>query len=603
MSLEELYHATQIHHHRLYRFYELLDRWDPMDEELVQLDRRVEEFLQFLGLSSSQEARLAAITRIVNLHEAPLLQLIGNFDEERRITIRRKASAWVGHFYEASFQELIGQVTQKGLLDPFYARLLFHVHRIGEVVNRWYGSWMERIVHGVNRDLERRFGGSVEAILGMLQDQGLLDRDRDGTIAQRCYSLLEPTSQGWRRRSYAQAFPEEIARIGRFLEGALEELEALEEPLGQKRAWLAYLQALRQAFVETDPDRLVAKWSDVDRRWMGVTTPIQVGHPLEYYEDRYRKAVVPEWDLRLQDPEAPGSLQLKRIRNFFATFYRQIGIDAPSIYRQTMAILDRTQLYVGRPMLFYGAGLDGLFSAQVVPNDEGVSRHLGKKIFAYPDLLYQSKRRRPMMRLERELYGPALVQHFRQIFDEPQKWYEVYEITTIGHELGHILWIDEESEGAMNRSGQFKNLEEFKATLGGILAHIHHEADRLWEPLLHDTLTRAISLIHWMEIPEVEPYYVEGLLHLEGLFAAGIVRFDGRQPSFDLSHHRYQTLGRWYEEIYQEIAKCYLVKEDSKKFLDRFIVYGSPIVPRNQEVRAFVEYYYGLYRQFGTQVA
>jgi len=32
---------------------------------------------------------------------------------------------------------------------------------------------------------------------------------------------------------------------------------------------------------------------------MEIKTPFQISHPLEYYEDKYRKAVAPEWDLRI----------------------------------------------------------------------------------------------------------------------------------------------------------------------------------------------------------------------------------------------------------------------------------------------------------------
>jgi hypothetical protein len=35
---------------------------------------------------------------------------------------------------------------------------------------------------------------------------------------------------------------------------------------------------------------------------MKIKTPIQIGHPLEYYEDHFRKAVALEWDIRLTNP-------------------------------------------------------------------------------------------------------------------------------------------------------------------------------------------------------------------------------------------------------------------------------------------------------------
>ena len=49
--------------------------------------------------------------------------------------------------------------------------------------------------------------------------------------------------------------------------------------------------------------------------------------------------------------------------------------------------IDKTQLYISTPMLYYGAEFNGLFSAQVVPNDEKVSGECGKKIFAFVDFV------------------------------------------------------------------------------------------------------------------------------------------------------------------------------------------------------------------------
>ena len=41
-----------------------------------------------------------------------------------------------------------------------------------------------------------------------------------------------------------------------------------------------------------------------------------------------------------------------------------------NIYDFSLKSLNKVQLYLGRPALFFGAGFNGLFSAQVVPNDE-----------------------------------------------------------------------------------------------------------------------------------------------------------------------------------------------------------------------------------------
>ena len=80
-------------------------------------------------------------------------------------------------------------------------------------------------------------------------------------------------------------------------------IELEDEIYNQKWDYIAYIQSLIVAFSEDKTDELVNKWANVDRAWMKITTPIQIGHPLEYYEDHFRKAVALEWDIRLTNPK------------------------------------------------------------------------------------------------------------------------------------------------------------------------------------------------------------------------------------------------------------------------------------------------------------
>ncbi len=208
------------------------------------------------------------------------------------------------------------------------------------------------------------------------------------------------------------------------------------------------------------------------RAWMSVTSFIQVGHPLEYYEDYYRKSVALEWDVRVKNPNKSSQNDVYTSISFMhKILFREIGKDL-EIYNRVEENLKRVQLYIGRAALYYGAEFNGLFSAQVVPNDEIVTKEYGKKIFAFADNVLDSLRAKPPMKISRVVFGEEFIQKDRElIFEKEDIWYQVYEITTIGHEYGHILWLDEDSENIMNKSGAFKNIEEFKATTGG-LVHI-----------------------------------------------------------------------------------------------------------------------------------
>ncbi|BCD68759.1 invasion protein CiaB [Nitratiruptor sp. YY09-18] len=524
-DLHHVYQMLQDEQEELQKFYDLLHScrslFDPKMEERYYI---IEEFLEYLSLEVNEETMLAAITRLVNLREDALLQVIRDLSEDEQIKVREKAYVWVSNYYLSLFQKRIEKIEKAQLLTPFYRAILRHAHSIGEVFSSWHTSWMAQIIYGINRELFEFFNGDEEKIFYMLNEKQLFDRGHSGEPADRSYSVLKIDEEGnFHRLSYAQAFKEEVDLALQKIDEVIQELGDLEDEVFHlENEWRYYFKKIKEALKEEDPDRLIAKWADVDRAWMQITSPVQIGHPLEYYEDRYRKAVALEWDVRIENPKYPKKDHSKKMELMFRKLYDELGVKAPSVYESTLQNLQKTQLYVGRPFSFYGSEFNGLFSAQVVPNDEVVSKEHGKKIFAYPDMILSSLKAKPPMKITTKIFGKELVKKIRRVLDEPQIWYKIYDISTIGHEYGHILWMDESSEMLMNRSGMFKNAEEFKATTGGLIAHFLFEDDTLWEYLLHDIAARAVSLIGWMEVDEVQPYYVEGLLHLQGLFACGV---------------------------------------------------------------------------------
>jgi CRISPR/Cas system endoribonuclease Cas6 (RAMP superfamily) len=101
----------------------------------------------------------------------------------------------------------------------------------------------------------------------------------------------------------------------------------------------------------------VEKWSEVDDCWMKIKTPFQIGHPLEFYEDKYRKAVAPEWDLRLQNKVFDSDVE-KDILNMYETIYDEIGRDNyRKSYDFSLANQKRVQLYLSSPVLYYSSEL------------------------------------------------------------------------------------------------------------------------------------------------------------------------------------------------------------------------------------------------------
>jgi hypothetical protein len=252
-------------------------------------------------------------------------------------------------------------------------------------------------------------------------------------------------------------------------------------------------------------------------------------------------------------------------------------------------------------MLYYAAEFNGLFSAQVVPNDEQVSNELGKKIFAYTDFVLEGKKSKPIMQLSVEMMGKEFVLGQRMLAERnPDLWSRIYDISTIGHEFGHILWIDRETESAMNSTGQFKNIEEFKATAGGLMAFFHREDAALAKHIIDDLVSRAVGLMAWRGAGEVLPYYCEGLIHLDILFSSGIVRYEDR---IVIDYDRYMNMKELYTETYETLAQHYLDKIDAAKFLERYAVKKNGIyLPTNPEIQKFVEHYYARYQEIGQKI-
>ncbi|WP_236579120.1 invasion protein CiaB [Hydrogenimonas urashimensis] len=568
----------------------------------------VGDFLRRLGLPETPETRMAALTRLIGLRDDALTQVLEKegFDEEAIIEAKETAYKMVADFYLKRHLELLDWIEDEALLTPFYREILKEAHRVGEAMSSWQSAWTAHIIHGVNQELFELFNGDEEKIYEMLESENLLDLREEGCVGDRCYSVLKRTKRGFKSVPYAKAFRMEVQEVLNKLQNMRDLLAGMEdEVFGQKQAWLAYLDALIDAFGHMEIEGLIKKWAEVDRRWMAVTTPIQIGHPLEYYEDHYRKAVALEWDVRLASPKLMQETHIPdQIEAMSASLAEGFGEAAEALQQKSAEQVRRTQLYIGIPALFYGAEFQGLFSAQVVPNDTEVSRELGKKIFAFADNVLQSKKSRPVMRIAREILGDDFVRHQRDVmFQQPDLWHKVYEITTIGHEYGHILWVDDDTETTMNGSGNYKNVEEFKATVGGLMAFFMHEEEALREEVLRDTVSRAVGLMSWRKTPEVEPYYVEGLLHLSILFEAGVLAFDGKTLAIDLSPEAYRKQKALYHARYVTlIHDFYLPKKDAGIFLSNHVTKEEGVwFTKDDKVRRFVEHYWNRYLEIGQE--
>lgn len=601
LDLEIIYEMIEKNTSKIEEFYECLNDENEKREFL-------DKFLKENHIKIDKESRYAIASRLVSVRDDALSQVLKkqHFDEDEIINIKDRAYIWVKEFYLQKHFELIKEIEKKGLLTPFYIEVLKGVHNIGVAMSMWQLAWNSYIINGINKKLHKEYGDD-EKIIEMLNEKGLIDKGHFGEDGDRCYSVLKEINGEYKSVAYASAFPREINEVLKALSLLKKNLFALEDEVyNQKREYIAYLDALELAFSEMDVDRLIERWADVDRAWMAITTPLQIGHPLEYYEDHYRKAVAIEWDMRIINPKLAKNKRVEKIKKMYESIFHTFGVcETKKVYDLSLQNLNKTQLYLGRLALFYGAQFNGLFSAQVVPNDEIVSSEYGKKIFAFADKVLQGSRAKPFMKLPKVIFGEEFVKGERKfLFQETDKWHQIYDITTIGHEYGHILWMDEDTEAIMNRSGNFKNIEEFKATTGGLVSFFMNEEDDLGEKVLIDTIKRAVGLIGWMEVDEVKPYYCEGLIHLDILFESGVLDFKDKILSVNVTKESYEVAKERYIKVYSSLAKeFYLAKRDASEFLNQFVVKGElNYMPKNEKIREFAEYYYELYKEMGRDI-
>ena len=600
-DIDTIYEKLTLMQEEQNRFFDLAKGKDNSEAKAL-----VESFINEVGIKESKEAIVASLSYLVNLREDSLEQLLKSqgFTREQIDIKLELAYKFNAKRYLERFERLITFIEEKNLLTPFYRAIISGVHSIGESFTKWQSRWREHIINGVNRDLFNLFNGDEEKIYAMLRHHNLLDC-KNGKIADRCYSVLVYDNHKFRRVSYADAFKSEVDEISTKLDILIEVLEELEDEVyKQKSEWIKYFLAIKEALTHKNVDNLVSLWADVDRAWMKITTPLQVGHPLEYYEDKYRKAVALEWDLRIINPKIQNSSSTKdNIKKMAYHLAQEIGEDATKLIAKNLTQVDRAQLYIGQPMLYYGAQLNGLFSAQVVPNDEEVSSELGKKIFAYIDFVRENAKSKPIMQINVNRFGIDFIKKRQNlVLNNAELFNKLYDISTIGHEFGHILWIDSETEVAMNKNGQFKNIEEFKATTGGIMAFFENEEDSLKEHFIDDIVSRAVGLMAWREVTEVLPYYCEGLIHLELLYESGLIYFENSMVKIDYS--KYESFKEIYKAAYKELAFEYLNQNDASEFLNLFTINdGEHFLPKNQEVRDFVQSYYSEYKKIGNVVA
>ena len=569
----------------------------------------IDNFAKHLDLELNNDLRVALISRLVSLKSDSFTQVLKKYkkDDNQIEKLQELAYQFVSRYWLDIHQQTLEFINSNNLLTPFYRAIFQGVYEVGVAMTSWQSVWTDKIINTVNKDLLKRFNNDENKIMNFLEQNNLFDLGYDGQIADRSYSVLVKQDDSYISQPYITVFKKEVTNVIDKLEDFANILIELEDDIySAKWDYILYIQALIEAFGNDKTNTLILKWAKVDEAWMKIKTPIQIGHPLEYYEDHFRHAVALEWDIRLSSPTLQNNNRVKNIKKMFDKIYNEIDKENKyiDIYNFSLKSLQKVQLYLGRPALFFGAEFNGLFSAQVVPNDEVVSAKYGKKIFAFSDEILQLQRAKPFLKLSHNILGQEFLTKDRKVlFQDTTKWQQIYDITTIGHEYGHILWCDDTTEMIMNNSGNYKNIEEFKATCGGLVSFFINEENNCIDEVLTDTIKRAVGLISWMEVDEVQPYYCEGLIHLSGLFETGILNWDKQNQKLLIKTTNFEALKQWYINTYKSLAKHYLNKLDATIWLKQYMVKKEKyFMPIDEDILNFVQYYFAQYKIIGQEL-
>ncbi len=566
----------------------------------------LDSLLEEINFPKNKETRFAIFSRVINLSEGPLKNYMNKiqFSEHWQKQILKKTYEITRRFQIQMQDEIITEIEKENLLSPFYIKIFKWVHDVWQVFNTLFEKYEEHVLI-TTKELERYFFSNPDWIMDFLNENNLLDKDWDNKLAGRTYSLLKWKNNKYEKKAYIEIFEQETLELIKRLDNFIEKLtQEKDTSYNQKQEYINYLMLIKRVFQEKNTDKLIDMWREVEEAWMKIKTPFQITHPLEYYIDKYRQTVSPEWDIRVKEDLNIETNTYENMLNMFSQLYDEIW-DNKEIYETIVSNLGKIQLNICSQVLYYWRRLKSLCAAQVVPNDEIVSKKHGKKVFALLERVLEMKRKAPFMKLSKEtIWKKTLHEHRKFLFWNNENFYRNYDIYTIGHELWHMLWQDSDTESEMNKTWYYKKIEEFKATTWALVAYFSDWKEELKDKIILEHIMRCVWLLVYKNINQVQPYYCESLIHLETLFKSWVIKVRDGKIEMNLSNENYEKLKKNYIKIYKELATNYLNKTDAWEFLFKYLEKHEDwyFLPKTTKLANFVKHYYELYKEIWNEI-
>ena len=152
----------------------------------------IDDFAKFLELPMSEDLRFALVTRLVNLRDDSLVQVLkkSNKNEKEIIDLQENAYCFVRDFWHDKHKNTVDYIKNNDLLTPFYQAVFQGVYNVGIKMSSWQSLWTAHIINDVNKDLMKKFDNDEEKVFQYLEDNKLLDLGHNNMIADRSYSEL-----------------------------------------------------------------------------------------------------------------------------------------------------------------------------------------------------------------------------------------------------------------------------------------------------------------------------------------------------------------------------------------------------------------------------
>jgi len=565
------------------------------------------EFVRFLGLPNNNESRLACADRVAGMREDSLINFLKSTNSPQSAidSTLSQAFDFVRNFHEQRNLVLLNDICKLDI--PTHYKILFQSnYHIGTLMSDLHIEWEKIVVNQVNAELFEIYLNK-DSIISFLSANNLFDKGHGGEQADRCYSVLINEDGSYVAKTYFEAFPSLVEPIISSLTNLIDELSKchLRDTNVDVSSWVHYFIAFKNALSCNDRHKCVSLWAQVDREWMKLDGPVQMVHPIEYYDDSIRNAVSIEWDLRIDNPDNETNTRSHSILSMFNSKFAEFKNECSepnALESIVIQNIKKVQLHIGKQVFYSGSQYKGLASAQVIPNDEIVSSEEGKKIFAFSDKSVELSRSKPSLVINRQIFGDKITDSQKNLlFNRKDDYLRVYDITTIGHEYGHVLWKSLNTEIRMNTTGNFKNIEEFKASSGGVVAFFDtDEEQELWYDVFLNIIQRSVRLISWKNVDEVKPYYCESLITLDILFRSDALQFNEGKLSINDSFDAYVSFKQCYKDSYDFLITEYLNENNADNFLFEYVEWvENEFLPKKTEIRDFVLYYYELNQRIG----